>query len=255
MLKKGFLTALVALAFLALQPLAAYADMVPVTGSDLVGSRSSPGGLTPDGLVVADGWTEADGGFKISWTIVAPQDSASGYWEYSYTISDANGDIPLDKGLSHLTLEVSTIITSDNVDSYIFHTNQPFEGPDTWSPGNGNTQDQPADLYGIKVPPSGTDTPIPDADYTFSFWSTQNPVWGDFFAADGSQRQPDGSHIFATAWNANFGTDPTSSTTDFLGWIPVPDTESTSRIPEPSALLLLVLGASGVLGSRLRRRK
>jgi hypothetical protein len=245
MLKKAFLTALLAVGFFALQPLSAHADMVPVPASDWSGPTAFRSTPDTSGIVAADGWTDANGGFKISWTIVDPQDSLSGYWEYSYTISEANGNTPTNPGLSHWNLEVSPVITSDNVDSYIFHTNQAFEGPKTWSGGVGNTVDQPGPIYGIKVPPGGTTL----TNYTFSFWSTQNPVWGDFFAADGKH-----SGIWATAWNSSFGSDPIGSTTDFTPWIPVPDTEST-RIPEPSSLLLLVLGASGVLGSRLRLRK
>ena len=249
-MKNAFLTALVALGLLALQPLAAHADMVPVGPADLTGSRSTP---DASGIVAADGWTDANGGFKISWTIVDPQDSLSGHWEYSYTLSNADGSAPTIPGLSHWLLEVSPVITSDNVGGYIFDSDPAFIGPQTWSPpppGKSNVN-MPGDLYGIKFTPTDN---TEESSYTFTFQSTQNPVWGDFYAKDGNQRQPDGSHIWATAWNSDFGTDPTSLTTDFTGWIPVPDTEST-RIPEPSSLLLLVLGSSAVLGSKLRSRK
>jgi hypothetical protein len=108
----------------------------------------------------------------------------------------------------------------------------------------------PDDLYGIKFTPTDKTAA---SSYTFTFQSTQNPVWGDFYAKDGSGGGPP-PLVWATAWNSSFGSDPTSLTTDFTPWIPVPDTEST-RIPEPSSLLLLVLGSSAVLGSKLRSRK
>jgi len=241
MLKKLFLAVVAAMLF----PLVAHADFV------LVGSRSTP---ISSGVVADDGWTDASGGFTISWVITG----SSGSWEYSYTIDTADGP-----DLSHWLLEVSPMITAENVGGYIFNFNTdpsdpsdpdpPFEGPEWWGPsydqGN-NNPNMPADLWGINI---DIDIGFEGSSHTFTFESTQQPVWGSFYANDG---QPQGD-VWATAWNTGIGTDPESSATDFTNWIPVPDTTAGGGppiIPEPTSLLLLALGASSVLGfGRFRR--
>jgi len=238
---------------LGLCPLAAYADFVPVGSGDLIGSRTTP---PASGVVAADGWTDGNGGFTISWEITSSTVSASGYWEYEYTIDVDDGP-----DLSHWLLEVSPIITEGNLGQYFptgFYSDDPYfqvEGPVTWgadplspnntSPGGNNgNPNLPADIYGLSF---GT-----EQDLLVGFWSTQQPVWGDFYAKDGKHEG-----IVATAWNSGFGSDPDDSTTDFTGWIPVPDTTGGGGpppVPEPASLILLMLGTSAVLGRRWLRR-
>lgn len=64
-----------------------------------------------------------------------------------------------------------------------------------------------------------------------------------------------------TAWNA--GLDPANgfvlnlNTTDFMPWIPTPDTENGGPpqevIPEPGTMVLVGLGLLGLIGKRSRR--
>jgi hypothetical protein len=234
MVRRTLFAALLALGFLAFQPLSAYADFVPVPQSDPIhpnddwtGSRSTPDASGEHGITGTGSWSQDNGGFEISWTIVSPQQSSSGYWEYTYTISDVDGS-PLNPDFNLLILEVSPIITEDNVHGIIPYTSIPFSGPQLWQPPR-----YPL-LYGIST--GGWDPWV--------FTSTQAPVWGDFYAEDG---------VSVTAYNSDIGTDPGSTTTVFTGWIPVPDSGG-GQIPEPSSLLLLTLGGCGVLASRLRRK-
>jgi len=258
-MRRALLTATLALGIVAFQSLSAYADFVPVPqldpshpNDDWTGLRSTPQG---SGVIAADGWTDARGGFRISWTIV-PE---AGNLRYTYTISNADGSIPTTPGLSHWVLEVSPIMTEQNLSQFIFSSTVPIkDGPQLWSadptpdptdPGHNNgNPNLPADLYGIEF------DLCRNSPYTFSFLSTQIPVWGDFYAKDGAPGNE--GHIVATAWDSGIGTDPTLLTTDFSLWIPVPDTFSGGggQIPEPSSLLLLTLGGCGVLASRLRRK-
>lgn len=224
-------------------PMSASAGPILVGSDDWVGSRTTP---DPSGVVGAGGWDDSNAGFEIAWNIVDASSSDSGNWEYEYSFANADGSQPLDPELSHWLLEVSEAITPDNVDSVIFDTNfDPFEGPKSWSgedPGNPNL---PAEIHALKL-----DT----AQTTYTFESTQAPVWGDFYAKDGKQGGVD-----VTAWNTEIGTDPDETTSDFTGWIPTPDTTTTTvdttPVPEPSTLALAGIGMSCLMGSRLRRRR
>ena len=83
---------------------------IPVTGADLVDSRSTPdaSGVIAFGASIGPGiaWSHPNGGFKIGWSI----SQGVSDWSYSYTISNASGGA-LSKGLSHWILQVSEIIT------------------------------------------------------------------------------------------------------------------------------------------------
>ncbi len=243
---------------LMLLPLVADADIVLVDNSffdasgEFISSRSSPGGID-----ATDGWTSD---FILEWTIVNDDNSASGFWEYEYRITDGGGYTPTTPDVSHWILEVSTFITADNVDTYIFESSVAFEDPklygkdltpDPYDPGgNKGNPNLPVDLYGIKFEVETGDS------YTWSFQSLQAPMWGNFYVKDGAP----GSDVVATAWNTGITdtTGPTESTTDFTPWIPVPDTFSGGGgppIPEPSSLLLLAVGASSIAGYRRLRRR
>jgi len=241
-------------------PALAFAISIPVTGGDLNDHRSTPSssGVEAEGGIAANlGWSQANGGFKIAWNISF--NVGDGDWDYSYTLSNAT-DGALSKGLSHWILQVSDIIPEDGVEEFIYDENISFDEPDTFtatSDGNSNPN-MPAAIYGIKFP--GGVTPI-----TFSFTSTQLPVWGNFYAKDGTDKPtgPNGNdfRIDVTAWNTGF--DPNNGftldefTTDFTPWIPTPDTDGgppQEVIPEPMTMSLLGLGLVGLAAIRKRRK-
>ena len=233
-MRRAFAVGIVALGLLAVQGLNAYANYVPVLPADYSSLRSSAAG---GGITASGDW--GTGNLTISWVIVPPAVSASHYWEYTYTVTQSPG-VPEDL-LSHWLLEVSEVSPDDpDLGPLIIggSTNFEYEGPKTWTAYFGGNPDLPVNLYAISLDPT--------SDLVFSFWSARRPVWGDFYFKDGSH---------ATAWNTAIGTEPSS--TPFTNWIAVPDTErggSDGQIPEPSSLLLLVLGGCGVLVSRLRRK-
>ena len=216
------------------------ADTIFVTGSDLIGSRTTP---DASGVVAADGWAAASGGFMLGWNI----SNVAGIWNYSYQIRNADGTVPTEPNLSHIILEVSSIINDDNLARYLWDFNvSPASGdPQGYTTGGSNPNMPAAGIYGIKF--DNPDNVEPYLGYNISFKSTQAPIWGDFYAKDGKH-----DAVWATAWNTGFGTDPTSTTTSFVDWIPTPD---TVQVPEPGILILLGLAMSAVgIASRYVRK-
>lgn len=202
----------------------------------LSGSRSSaPGG----GIWANDGW---DGGnFSITWNISNVVGDLP--WKYEYKIDAQGPPGAPSKYISHWIFEVSDVPNA----RYLFPDGLAVEGPKTWTPSSGNP-DMPGNLFGIKF------DELSGNPNNFVFYSTQPPMWGDFYGKNG--RNPDEIGLeFVIAYNIGFGKEPTTS---FTNWIAVPDTEGANgngKIPEPTTMLLLGSGLLGLAGLRKKFKK
>lgn len=162
--------------------------------------------------------------------------------------------LPLAKDLSHLILQVSDGFTSAD---FSFAQSE-FTGVahatvgtvDTYSAG-GSNPGLPGDIYGIKFQGWTLDNgdPVPDGVHLVNlieFMSDRAPVWGDFYAKDGTD-SVSGDPVYG--YNSGFGTTPPEEGS-FAFWIPRPDT--AVAVPEPCTLLLL---STGFFGALFKRRK
>ena len=128
---------------------------------------------TPSGVIATGNWAN---GFMISWDVELQANSS---WLYSYSFNDLAGNNLIGTP-SHLTLEVSPNVTSDDFWGY----NGVSEMGDIDGIANALKLDWEADNY--------------------MFYSWRAPVWGDFYAKDGSDDE-----ILVTAFNTGFiNTDP-----------------------------------------------
>ncbi len=232
---------------------AASADIVFVTGADLVSARWTQ---TIPGVIGAGRWDgidetkkngdpDPDNGFKISWNISQDNDVAGFPWHYSYTISGYEAT-DLSRGLSHVILEISGKATQSDFD---FGSATGIEfGTFENSGSSGSNPNLPADIYGIKFDgSSGTNV-------TFTFHSTKAPVWGNFYAKDGNNPT-------TTAWNTGLGGPaPTSSDAPFTNWIARPDGDGGDgggggEIPEPASIAGFGTLLAGFALVAVRRRR
>jgi len=219
------------------------------------------GSLTScDGMVATGSWDcnetqdPAEPGATLSWEV--DNETQADYWTYVYTWTGATKD------LSHIDIEVSEnfIIDSDlnftrddtprssgsSGTHDLISWNSDFaveelEGPQLFSEDStGGT----VSLYGIKWG-LATDT----TDFTLTLVSTRAPMWGDFYAKDGTEYQ---GSLDIYAYNAEFGNDTEASIENGNagGWVLVPDT--TTSVPEPATMLLL---GSGLIGLAVFGRK
>ena len=162
---------------------------IPVDSGNYTGSRSTPPSA---GIDSTGGYTEDNGGFKISWEI-----SFDGtYWNYSYTLTNADGST-VSPDVSHWIVEISPEVDFDKIGDYIFSSNATVVTPpmqndgsyywpeDDGDPGFPNNTQAGANngnhnlgnnLTGIKF-----DTNSVSVNGTYTFKSVEPPVWGDFY--------------------------------------------------------------------------
>jgi len=163
-----------------------------------VGALSS----ADDGLVGIGGWVSDDSHpVTLSWTVTQNEDLS---WHYQY-VFNRDG---LRGNLSHLILETSQNLEHGDIQNA---TPDIRSGDPKWyAPGSGNPY-MPDWIYGVKF------EPFPESYIsTISFDSSRAPMWGDFYAKDGSKG--------GSLWNAGFlAADPTTaigndSTTNHNSW-------------------------------------
>lgn len=187
----------------------------------------------PPGVWVTADWTP----IRVNWTV---SEVAPGIWHYEYVLTCGK------RSFSHWLLETSDTFSASNLWNLTGNcTFRPNEDIGTWNPGPGNPS-LPGPLYGIKFTPMGGSPQI----VRVAFDSDRGPVWGDFYAKDGTGYY---------AWNTGFtnpDTDPLAPPGDgALDYhLLVPDTVGTTDIPEPGAIALMGT-AMGVLALARRRKR
>lgn len=187
-------------------------------------------------LVATNAWA----GTGTSITYIVDDTTSTGYWHYKYILTVDSGD---SAGISHMNLETSPDFTADKIKN-LEHSGTMDEMDVGWLEKNAGST-MPEGMYGIKFDSLST-----GGEFTVEFDSLRLPIWGDFFAKDGSGVQ---------VYNAGFtspdsdpdplepSSNPPANVTDH---ILVPD---TSMIPEPASVAVLALG--GVMLLIRRRRK
>ncbi|MGA1874495.1 MAG: PEP-CTERM sorting domain-containing protein [bacterium] len=212
------------------------------------GSISSlPGG----GLWANGGWSDGDwaaNGLEpnaadatLSWNVRYNNDT--NFWIYRYTFAVD------EKSPSHAIIEVSSTFSNANIQ---FETTPngttPTGAPaipllDTYTEDNGNPS-LPSPVKGIKWDDPG----LFNDDYTVSWQivTDRNPMWGDFYAKSGDNPNDDPYYRYIIAYNTGFGTETSAAIGDGNagGWILVPDT--TTPVPEPGTIVLLMVGFLGL---------
>jgi hypothetical protein len=182
------------------------------------------------GIAATDGW-QGDA-TSLSWAIESYSDSLL---KYTYTWKTA------EKDLSHIILQVTELPANTNY--YWADANRTIPlTPYTFTSGGSNPL-MPGDIYGLKFEFNNL------LEVTWTFYSTQEPMWGNFYAKDGV----DNSGEWATAYNTGL----TTKDTDGYGWFAaVPDTKTYAPpVPVPPTVWLLGAGLVGLWGVRRRFSK
>ncbi len=178
-----------------------------------------------------DGTGPWDTNFQISWWVEHQMDNS---WHYTYQMTDTLGNA-LRNAVSHFQIEVSPNVTANDFWG--------FAGEWSFTDETHNGMPFPNSLkldYGV------------EGQTEWSFFSTRAPVWGDFFAKDGTTGGPNGIMIYS--WNTGFyDADPMDgpSNGSIGNKILRPDT-NTEVVPEPGTLGLIGLGLMGLIAGRKR---
>lgn len=171
----------------------------------------------------------------LTWMV--DYDTTSELWYYEYVFTVPSGEP------SHIIIETSLTFEADDISGW----SHAWE-LGTWDDQGASNPSIPDAMYGLKFDTTGTLTP------TVSFYSPRDPVWGDFYAKDGTG---------TFAWNAGFASMNDQDPTTTVGvdsepnHLAVPDTSEGAHgeddSPEPAVWLLLT--ATGVIGGVIRRRR
>jgi hypothetical protein len=211
------------------------------------GTLSVGDGLEIDGdLVATAAWD--DPSTTLSWIVTDEDPNAPwGYpWKYTYTL-----EVPV-KEISHFIVEVSSgeLPVTDEDISGVEGLVEMTIGDNLPTDDEGANPRMPSAVYGAKFDVTQEATVV-----TVMFYCNRDPVWGDFYAKDGTVTVA-GEKTPVALWNAGFSeTDddpedlPSSGSVE--DHVLVPDTDIW--VPEPGSLALLLAGSLSILV--LRRRK
>lgn len=216
---------------IALAALSIAVAQIPASAASYSGTLSTPIQLGGSGA-----WYL---GSTINWVVT---DMENGTWRYWYQLSVPVGAV------SHFILETSPNFTLADIVAGSAKGDFQKIYLGTWSSDQGNSNPGiPGPVYGLKFDEAfGLTT-------TIQFDSYRMPMWGDFYAKDGTAGGLGQNFVF----NAGFlAPDPTAGPADgsVNDHILVPDTHTV--IPEFSTLALGAMGLLPVFGiNRLRSRR
>jgi hypothetical protein len=191
----------------------------------------------PEQVVGTNYWDHEEGGFQLVATVnYDPSRGADRLYYYKYNVS-AEGGLPLQHTLSHVLIGVTE---PSSLSDFKDATPAIADGPKTWYTLP-NNQYMPGPLYGVKWNAASAGV------FQMEFYTAKNPVWGNFYARCGG-----GKFEWNAAYNTDFLTEPTISTTDFSGWAPRPN-GGADPVPVPASLLLVGTGCIALAMWRWRR--
>ena len=192
---------------------------------------------------------------NLTWTVSFDVNGVTvpGYWHYDYTFATPT-ICGVTKNISHYIIEVSPTFTSDDLKHSTWgDTEVQVYGPNLQGKSD---PDMPSNMNGIKFDNINQQT------LRVQFDSLRAPVWGDFYAKDGTQKIDAHTHIDVYAYNLGFtnpDTDPlvgpSGGSVDYH--LLVPDTFNFGdggEVPEPVTCAALCLSFGGLAGYIRRRR-
>jgi hypothetical protein len=211
-----------------------------------------------DGLFVG-GEVWPDYNVTFSWEVTDEDNSFPGFpWKYTYhvTITNPTGGA-LQKGISHVIIEASEGVTEESF------TGLSGDAQYASTPVKLHTEQQgndgiPESVWGIKFEPISDDVKF---DMEWTFFSNRVPVWGDEFVRGGGGG-PTPVEI-SYNYNKTNGTEKGFLSPDVDPDVPR-DTNPVGLyhilrpdavIPEPSTLLLSIIGAIGLALYASRRQR
>ncbi len=205
---------------------AVQADVIPIPVQSTFWNTSQA--LTADGT----GW--GLNGVTLSWVISKDvSDPLKPLYSYTYSFSPDH----VSKWMLETSPDISKVSFSFST-GYNLPTGPQVAGP-PWT-------DNPDPDWAL------TFTPKTSPYYSYSFTSSQNPVWGDVYAWDAANK---------TAYNPGFDSDPsdtTSNATLLANWVPIPDSGWGSGdivVPEPTTGILALTALLAGAFARRRRKK